>query len=216
MLDLFKQFFSFKKLMKDRLVASFFYLGLVVIAFKFLGTLWIAFSNLFNGAAGSGLVLFFAAFFQILFMFVLLRLVSELMVAVFHINDNLSPDGGKSETAEIDVFETTREAATKAAKSASVATKSALEKTKTKIAERGKDHDDDYPDYEGDATPEPKPVKKPAAKKTAPKKSQVKKSPAKKPATKKPATKKAAPKKAPVKKAAPKKPAAKKKPAPKK
>ena len=200
MLDLFKQFFSFQKLMKDRLVASFFYLGLVVIGFKFLGTLWVAFSNLFNGAPGSGLVLFFAAFFQILFMFVLLRLVSELMIAVFHINDNLSPDGGKSETAEIDVFETTREAATKAAKSASVATKSALEKTKTKIAERGKDDEDDYPDYEDDTPPEPKPVKKPAAKKSPVKKKSVKKTaakkvPAKKTVTKKPTPKKPAPKK---------------------
>lgn len=208
MLDLFKQFFSFQKLMKDRLVAAFFFLGLVVIGFKFLGTLWLAFSNLFNGAAGSGLVLFFAAFFQILFMFVLLRLVSELMIAVFHINDNLSPDGGKAETADIDVFETTRDAASKAAKSASEATKSAYEKTKTKIAERSKD-DDDYPDYDDVTPPKPKakPKRKPAAKKPV-----AKKTTAKKPATKKPAAKKPAAKKpATRKKAAPrKKPAAKK------
>lgn len=192
MLDLFKQFFSFQKLMKDRLVAAFFFLGLVVIGFKFLGRLWAAFNSLFSGAAGSGLVLFFAAFFQILFMFVLLRLISELMIAVFHINDNLSPDGGKSETADIDVFETTRDAATKAAKSASAATKSAYEKTKTKIAERAKD-DDDYPDYDDITSPKPKAkpkaklkakrkpaAKNPAVKKTAVKAPTVRKKPVKK------------------------------------
>ncbi|MCF6221179.1 MAG: DUF4282 domain-containing protein [Robiginitomaculum sp.] len=205
MLDLFKQFFSFQKLMKDRLVAAFFFLGLVVIGFKFLGTLWAAFSNLLNGAAGSGFVLFFAAFFQILFMFVLLRLISELMIAIFNINDNLSPDGGKSDTADIDVFETTREAATKAAKSASEATKSAIEKTKTKIAERAKDDGDDYPDYDDVTPPQPKTrakaKPKPAAKKTAPKKTATKrtaakkKPAAKKPAAKKPSTRKATPKK---------------------
>lgn len=214
MLDLFKQFFSFKKLMKDRLVASFFYLGLVVICFEFLGDLWLAFNNLFNGAAGSGLILFFAAFFKILFLFVLLRLVSELMVAVFHINDNLSPDGGKSETADIDVFEATRDAATKAAKSASIVTKSAIEKTKTKISERGKDDEDDYPDYEDD-TP-PKPTKKPTAKKPTAKKAPTKKAASKKVSVKKAPAKKAPVKKKPVRKTATKKTAVKKKPAPKK
>ncbi len=201
MFDLFKQFFSFQKLMKDRLVAAFFFLGLVVIGFKFLGTLWAAFSNLFSGAAGSGLVLFFAAFFQILFMFVLLRLISELMMAIFSINDNLSPDGGKSYTADIDVFETTKEAAAKAAKSASAVTKSAIEKTKTKISERGKDDDDDYPDYDDVTTDKPKTRPKtkhsPAAGKTTTKKTTTKKV-VKKPAAKKPAVKRATPRKKPA------------------
>jgi len=209
-LDLFKQFFSFQKLMKDRLVATFFFLGLVVIGFKFLGTLWAAFSNLFSGAPLSGFVLFFAAFFQILFMFVLLRLVSELMIAVFHINDNLSPDGGKSDTADIDVFETTREVANKAAKSAGEVTKSAYEKTKTKISERKKG-DDDYPDYDDVTPPKAKPktkrkpaAKKPIAKKAPVKRAATKKPPVKKPAAKKPVVKKPAPKKS-TRKAAPKK-----------
>lgn len=197
MLDLFKQFFSFRKLMKDKLVAAFFFLGLVVIGFEFLGDLWDAFGDLFDGALGSGLVAFFAAFFQILFLFVLLRLVSELMIAVFNINDNLSPDGGKSDTADIDVFETTRDAAAKAAKSASEATKSAYEKTKTKIAERSND-DDNYPDYD-DVTPaKPKAKRKPAAKKATVKKT-VRKTAAKKPAAKKPvARKKTTPRKKPA------------------
>jgi len=202
MIDLFKQFFSFQKLMKDRLVALFFYLGLVVIAFTFLGNLYYAFGKLFDGNLGSSLITFLTAFFQILFYFVLLRLIAELMIAVFHINNNLSPDGGKSDTADIDVFETTRDAASKAAKSASEATKSAYEKTKTKIAERAKDDDDDYPDYE-DVTPKPKPKpkakRKPAAKKPVAKKTATKKTTTKKPAAKKPATrKKAAPRKKPA------------------
>ncbi len=210
MLDLFKQFLSFQKLMKDRLVATFFFLGLVVIAFGFLGDLWHAFENLFDGAPISAFILFFAAFFQILFLFVLLRLISELMIAVFHINDNLSPDGGKGETADIDVFETTRDAANKAAKSASSVTKTAYEKTKTKIAERGKD-DDDYPDYDDVTPPKPKAKRKPVAKKTAAKKPAARKAPVKKAAANKAPTKKA-----PAKKPAAKKPAARRKTTPKK
>jgi len=196
-LDLFKQFLSFQKLMKDKLVAAFFFLGLVVIGFKFLGNLWAAFGNLFDGAPFSAFVMFFAAFFQILFMFVLLRLISELMISVFHINDNLSPDGGKAETADIDVFETTREAATKAAKSAGAATKTVYEKTKTKIAERNKD-DDDYPDYDDVTAPKPKAkpkAKSKAKRKPAVKKSAAKKAPVKKTAAKKTTTRKRAPKK---------------------
>ncbi len=202
MLDLFKQFFSFKKLMKDRLVAAFFFLGLVVVVVSFLSTLGSAFAAFGKGYFLGGLGLFLAAFFKILFLFVTLRLISELMIAIFHINNNLSPDGGKSDTADIDVFETTREAATKAAKSASSATKSAYEKTKTKLAERGKDDDEDYPDYEDTAPPKPKrpAVKKPVARKTT-RKPAAKKTTARKTATrKKPAAKKPAPRKTPPKK----------------
>jgi hypothetical protein len=192
MLDLFKQFFSFNKLMKDRLVTAFFYLGLVVIALMFLSTIRIAFA-MFGHSFSAGLGLLVAAIFQILFSFIGLRLLCELMIAVFHINNNLSPDGGKSETADIDVIETTRKAASKAAHQASNATKSMVDKTKTKLAERG-EHGDDHADYD-DPTP-PKPA--------------AKKSTAKKPAAKKPAVKKAAPKKTVAKKAPAKKPAAKK------
>ncbi|MBL4853032.1 DUF4282 domain-containing protein [bacterium AH-315-J19] len=197
MLDLFKQFFSFKKLMKDRLVAAFFFLGLVVVVVSFLSTLGSAFAAFGNGFFIGGLGLFLAAFFKILFLFVTLRLVSELMIAIFHINNNLSPDGGKSDTADIDVFETTREAATKAAKSASSATKSAYEKTKTKLAERSKDDDEDYPDYE-DVTPPKR--KKPVARKPAVKKTAAKKPAAKKPTTRKTTAKKPTPRKTPPKK----------------
>ncbi len=194
MLDLFKQFFSFKKLMKDRLVTAFFYLGLVVIVVSFLGTIAAAFA-LLGFSFGGGIGLLLMAFFKILFLFIGLRLSCELMVTIFHINNNLSPDGGKSDTATIDVIETTKDAAARAAKNASSATKSMVDKTKSKLAER-QDKSDDYPDYE-DTTP-----RKPARKKARAKK---------KPVVRKSAAKKPAPKKAPARKpAARKKPAAKK------
>ncbi len=196
MINLLKQFFSFDKMMKDRLVAAFFFLGLVVIVVMFLSTIRIALALMGHSFLG-GVGLLLVALFQILFLFVTLRLTSELMVAIFRINDNLSPDGGKSDTAELDVIEAAKDAAAKAAKSASAATKSAYDKTKTKLAERGKDSED-YADYE-DPTPPKRKARKPAAKKRAP---------AKKAATRKPVVKKAAAKKKPATR---KKPATKKK-----
>ena len=194
MLELFKQFFSFKKLMKDRLVASFFYLGLVVIAATFLSTIKLAFALMGHSFFG-GLIMLLVALFTILFLFVGLRLACEMMVTLFKINDNLSPDGGKSDTADIDVFETAKDAAAKAAQSASSATKSVVDKTKTKLNERKDGGDDDHPDYD-DPTPKParkKPAakRKPAAKKTTARKTTAKRKPAAKKTTrKKPAAKK--------------------------
>jgi len=191
--------------MKDRLVAAFFFLGLVIVVIAFFDRLLTSFSLIGDSQLKSGFALFFKAFFQIVFSFISLRLISELMIAVFNIKDSLAPDGGKSDTADIDVLETTKSAVAKAAKTTSSATKSAYEKTKTKLAERGHDDDDDgddYPDYDDPTPPKKAPVKrKPAAKKSV----------AKKPAAKKPVAKKAA-----AKKPVAKKPAAKKKPAPKK
>lgn len=193
MLELFKQFFSFKKLMKDRLVASFFYLGLVVIAATFLSTIKLAIALMGHSFFG-GLVMLFVALFTILFLFVGLRLACEMMVTLFKINDNLSPDGGKSDTADIDVFGTAKDAAAKAAQSASSATKSVVDKTKTKLNERKDGGDDDHPDYD-DPTP-----KKPAAKKksAAKRKPTAKKTTARKTTAKKPAAKKTAPRKKPA------------------
>ncbi len=213
MINLFKQFLSFEKLMKDRLVATFFFLGLIVIGLQFFGTIMFAFGTM-NHAFFTGLGLLIVALFRPLFLFVGLRLICELMVALFEINDNLAPDGGKSNTAEIDPFETAKEAATKAAQSATTATKSVVEKTKTKIHERkaehtGKDSEDDYADYED--TPPPKPI----VKKTVRKKAAKKATPAAKVYTKKPAAKKTVAKKT-VKKPAAKKAAPKTKATPKK
>lgn len=216
MIKLFKQFFSFEKLMKDRLVKSFFFLGLVVIGLKFFGTIMLAF-GMMNHSFFQGLGVLVIALFQPLFLFVGLRLVCELMVALFEINDNLAPDGGKSNTADIDVFETAKDAASKAAHSASTATKSVVDKTKTKINERKGDQADtgvdDYADYED--TPPPKPiVKKTVRKRTAKKATPAPKVYTKKSAAKK-TVKKAAVKKT-VKKPAVKKTTAKKKPTTKK
>ncbi|MEE9273562.1 MAG: DUF4282 domain-containing protein [Robiginitomaculum sp.] len=192
MLDLFKQFFSFKKFMKDRLVTFFFYLGLIVIAGLFFSTLKAAFC-LMEFFFFKGLFLIFIDFFFLIFLFVGWRLICELMVTIFHINNNLSPDGGKSDLADIDPFETAREAVAKAAKTASDTTRSAIDKTKTKIADRKDNADDEYADYE-DVTPPKKktaPKKKPIAKKPVVKKSVVKKTTPKK-TVKKTASKKRA------------------------
>jgi hypothetical protein len=190
MMDLFRQFFSFEKMMKDRLVTAFFFLGLVVVVLSFLSTIGAGFSRMGHDfISGFGLLLF--AFFQILLLFVGLRLACELMIAVFHINDNLSPDGGKSDTAALDPLEAAREAASKAAKSATSVTRNVVEKTKSRFA----DDDDEpvgdvYPDYE-DPTPPKRVRKKPATKKPAAKKTTT---------TKTTAAKKPAAKKAPAKK----------------
>lgn len=191
MVELFKQFFSFKKLMKDRLVASFFYLGLLVIIVSFFSGIITAF-KLMPDSFMAGFMMLIAACFSILFLFIGLRLACEMMVTLFRINDNLSPDGGKSDTADIDVFESAKGATSKVAKSASSATKSVVEKTKSKLNELH-DDDDDYADYE-DVTPK----KSPARKKATAKKSTVKKTPAKKTAAKKAPAKKVAAKKKPA------------------
>lgn len=210
MMDLFRQFFSFDKMMKDRLVAAFFFLGLVVIALSFFSTIAAGFNIMGHSfLKGFGLLLF--AFFQILLLFVGLRLACELMIAVFHINDNLSPDGGKSERAELDPVEAARLAATKAEKWASSATKTVVSKTKSRFADNDdSDSDDIYPDYE-DPTP-PKRVRKKAAskttstaKKTTAKKPVAKKAPAKKATTRKSTTAKKPAAKKPARKVTPKK-----------
>jgi len=211
MLDIFKQFFAFNKLMKDKLVAAFFLLSCIAIGLRFFETVVSAFSRM-RFSFLEGFYQFLTAFFWIAIWFIALRLACELMVAIFHINDNLSPDGGKSETSDLDPMEAAREAASLAARTASSATKSVVEKTKTKLAERrdgdAADIDDVYPDYD-DTTP----VKKPAVKKTAAKKTAAKKTAVKKPAVKKSAAKKTTAKKTVAKKTTAKKTPAKKSPA---
>lgn len=194
MMDLFRQFFSFDKMMKDRLVTAFFFLGLVVVVLSFFSTIAAGFSRMGHDfISGFGLLLF--AFFQILLLFVGLRLACELMIAVFHINNNLSPDGGKSDTAELDPVEAAREAATKAAKSATSATRNVVEKTKSRFADDDETPAEDvYPDYE-DPTPPKRVRKKPAPKEPAAKKTTAKATTAKKPAAKKAPAKKPAAKK---------------------
>ncbi|NNC38792.1 MAG: DUF4282 domain-containing protein [Hyphomonadaceae bacterium] len=197
MTDLLRQFFSFEKFMKDRLVVFFFFVGLIVIVLSFLGTLLNSFAIMGDGHFIKGLTLFLGAFIRIVLLFVGLRLICELMIAIFHINNNLSPDGGKSDLAELDPVEAAREIAQKAAKTASSTTKTVVEKTRSRFSDDDDEPDgeDVYPDYE-DPTPPKRARKKPAAKKPAaqkaPAKSTTTKTAAKKAPAKKTTTRKTA------------------------
>jgi len=64
---------------------------------------------------------------KILLALVSFRLVSEIAIAIFRINDNLSPDGGKSELVDIDPVEEARKAAELAAARTREATRSVSE-----------------------------------------------------------------------------------------
>ena len=201
MMDLLRQFLKFDKLMKDRLVAAFFFVGLVSIVLFFLSDLRTSF-GLMGKHFLDGLILFVIAFFKILALFVTLRLLCELAIAIFHINNNLSPDGGKSEMAELDPVEAAREIAQKAAKTASSRTKTVVEKTRSRFSDDDEpDAEDIYPDYE-DPTPPKRTRKKPVAKKPTAKKATTTKTTEKKPATKKSTAKKTATKKPVAKKPA--------------
>ena len=145
MKNLMNFFFSFDKLMKEKLIVPFFWLAMILAGLYFsnilLETIWL-------GPLAK--VLQFITFFvAIVFTLVGIRLLCELMVAIFRINNNLSPDGGKSETADIDPMVEARKAAEAAAlrarevtktagEKASAATKSAVEKTKS-AADSAKD-----------------------------------------------------------------------------
>ena len=118
-------FFSFDKLMKEGLVRSFFWLGLLLIGLTY-GAEMLDAIRLDWFAALLEFVQFFA---RVLFSIVVLRLLAELAIAVFRMNDNLSPDGGKSETADVDLIMEARHAAELAAKRAQDAAKTAVDRT---------------------------------------------------------------------------------------
>jgi len=124
MSNLINFFFSFDKLMKEKLVIAFFWLALIVAGLNYFSE---ALSAIKLGplAAVVEFVIFFGS---ILLTLVSLRLACELAVALFRINDNLSPDGGKSETADIDPIAEARKAAEAAANRAREVTKTAGEK----------------------------------------------------------------------------------------
>ncbi len=138
MKNLINFFFSFDKLMKEKLVIAFFWLALIVAGLNYFSE---ALSAIKLGPLAS-IVEFIIFFGSILLTLVTLRLICELAVALFRINDNLSPDGGKSETANIDPIAEARKAAEAAAvrardlsktagEKASAATKTAVDKTKS-------------------------------------------------------------------------------------
>lgn len=167
MKNLFNFFFSFDKLMKEGLVRAFFWLALINLALRFFAQTLDAI-KLDWFAAVFELFEFFVGF---LLAVVVLRLIAELAIALFRINDNLSPDGGKSETADIDPVAEARRAAEQAAKRAQDMTKTAVDKTSaaTKSASdkaRSAAHDvgDKVSDAAHDVGDKAKAVVKPATK----------------------------------------------------
>ena len=125
--NLIQYFSSFDKLMKERLVAPLFWL---LVLFVGVG----AISEIFD-AIGldilDSILDFLNIFLGFLVAFVAIRVLCELAVAIFRINDNLSPDKGVSSTADIDPVAEARRAAEDAARRARLAADSALERTGT-------------------------------------------------------------------------------------
>jgi len=119
MKNLLNFFFSFDKLFKEKLIVPFFWLALLTWGLGFVST---AFESIALRPLAS-VVDFIQFWVSILFAIVLIRLISELAVALFRINDNLSPDGGKSELADIDPVLEARKAAELAATRTREATK---------------------------------------------------------------------------------------------
>ena len=123
MKNLLNFFFSFDKLFKEKLIVPFFWLAIIYFGIKILieavdtvqldPLLWI--------------IVPVFGFVKILFTLVSIRIVAELIVAGFRINDNLSPDGGKSELADIDPVAEARKAAELAAARTREATKTMRE-----------------------------------------------------------------------------------------
>jgi len=123
--NLINFFFSFDKLMKEKLVLPFFWLAVISLGLFFFEAALDAISL----GPLAAIVNFFEFFVAILLALVIVRLLCELAVAIFRINDNLSPDGGKSETANIDPMAEARKVAEAAAERAREVTKTAGEKT---------------------------------------------------------------------------------------
>ena len=194
MKDIFNFFLSFDKLMKEKLVKAFYWLALIAIILTFGATV---FDTIWLGPL-AGVLRFLGFFVSFLLSVIVLRLICEIAIAVFRINDNLSPDGGKGETANVDLVEEARKAAEVAAAKAREAAKTASEKTRTAI--------DKTKDAASDMGKKPKtPKDTPKSKPTAKAKRTVKgKDITIEPAKKKVAPKKTAPKKTAAKKAAPK------------
>ena len=127
MKNLINFFFSFDKLMKHKLVPLFFWSALIY------GAIWFA-REILGWTSLTEWIAKLTYFLEIsalaIMGFVGLRLVCELAIAIFRISDNLSPDGGASDLADIDPLEETRRAAEEAAKRAREVTEKAVDKTK--------------------------------------------------------------------------------------
>lgn len=139
MKNFFNFFFSFDKLFKEKLIVPFFWLALIVMALAYSAEILDTIS-LDLLAAGLGFIGFWA---EVLLVLISIRIVSEIFVAIFRINDNLSPDGGKGELADIDPVGEARKAAELAASRTREMTKTATDKamsaTSTKSVEASTD-----------------------------------------------------------------------------
>jgi len=146
MTNLFNFFLSFDKLMKEKLVKAFYWLALIAIFLTFGATI---FDTIWLGPL-AGVLRFIGFFVFLLLSIISLRLICEAAIALFRINDNLSPDGGKGETADVDLIEEARRAAEVAAAKAREAAKSATEKTKSAL-DKTKDAAEDLGDKTSNA-----------------------------------------------------------------
>ena len=124
MKNFFNFFFSFDKLFKEKLVPPFFLLAIIVFGLAFFAE---ALDSLNLGILAS-IIAFVNFFASGLLGLIIIRIVAELMVAIFRINDNLSPDKGKSELADYDPMGEARKAAEIAAARTREATKTVSEK----------------------------------------------------------------------------------------
>ena len=188
MKNLLNFFFSFDKLFKEKLIVPFFWLAIIVWGLGFFES-FLAGINLGPLAF---IVKIVGNIITILLALVSFRLVSEVAIAIFRINDNLSPDGGKSELVDIDPIEEARKAAEHAAARTREATRSVSEKageaTKSlrenvgemseSVSGKAKAASASVREKAGDlkskaskaAAPDPKPKPKPTATKTTAKK----------------------------------------------
>lgn len=124
MKNLINFFFSFDKLFKEKLVVPFFWLALIVAGLFFTEKA-LKLLSLEPLVSAANFIGFFAQLFLAL---ISIRILSEVIVAIFRINDNVSPDGGKSELADIDPVGEARKAAEHAASRTREITKSATDK----------------------------------------------------------------------------------------
>ncbi|MEM9600522.1 MAG: DUF4282 domain-containing protein [Pseudomonadota bacterium] len=129
MKNLIDFFFSFDKLFKEKLVVPFFWLALIYFGLKFL----VMFVDGVQLDPLNWIIVPLAAIAMVLLTLVSIRIVAELIVAIFRINDNLSPDKGRSELADIDPMAEARRAAEMAATRTREVTKSATEKTRSTL-----------------------------------------------------------------------------------
>lgn len=192
MKNLLNFFFSFDKLFKEKLIVPFFWLAIIVWGLSFAES-FLAGINLGPLAFAVKIV---GNIITILLALVVFRLLAEVAIAIFRINDNLSPDGGKSELVDIDPVAEARKAAELAAARTREATKtmrdnvgemseSVQDKAKAATASVREKADDlksktgldktaiekpSVTDVVDDATAAKPAVTKPAPKKTTPKK----------------------------------------------